>query len=313
MADSSGHDETRPWTYFALGLHIRSERPLPDLIEQPIPSAGAVDIRWGQAPVPPGPADAKSEIVQIDGDAILVTARTVARFYLHAGDEIIVEPAPGASDQLVHAFLLGTVLGLICHQRGLLPLHANAIIVGDRVVAIAGPSGAGKSTLAAHFVERGFGLLSDDVCAISFSPSGDPMAWPGMPRVRLWADAAAALGKSTDGLEAVHNRANKYTFPLAATPPQQGLPLDRIYVLTKPADCPSAAISLLTGSHAMKAIIEQTFRGEFLAPMGGAKQRFARALALSEAAPVYCVPWGHDFSRFAADAGRLERHFRDAA
>jgi hypothetical protein len=305
---------TSHWTYFVLGLHIRSERPLPELIVHSIPADGVVDIRWRSAPVGLIDPDAGSGIVQISGDDILVTARTVARFHLHAGVEIIVEPEPGASDQIVHAFLLGTVLSLACHQRGLLPLHANAIIVGGRAVAIAGHSGAGKSTLAAHFLDRGFELLSDDVCAVSFSLSGAPIAWSGMPRVRLWADAAAALGKSTDGLEAVHNQADKFTFPLGRTPPPpQGLPLDRIYVLTKPADCPSAEISLLTGSRAMNAIIEQTFRGEFLGPMGGAEQRFARALALSETAPVYCVPWNHDFSRFVADAGRLELHFRDTA
>ena len=134
-----------------------------------------------------------------------------------------------------------------------------------------------------------------------------------MPRVRLWADAAAALGKSTDGLEPVHNQMEKYTFPLAASAPPQGVPLDRLYVLAKPADCPSDAISLLTGARAMNAIIEQTFRRQFLGRMGGAEQRFACALALSERAPVYCLPWAHDFSRFAANAHQLEQHFLHAA
>jgi hypothetical protein len=299
---------TSHWTYFAFGLHIRSERPLPDLIEQPIPDEGAVDIRWAPAPVALADSDVASRIVQISGDDILVTARKAARFHLHAGAEIIVEPAPGASDQIVHALLLGTVLSLACHQRGLLPLHANAIVVDGRAVAIAGRSGAGKSTLAAHLLDRGFGLLSDDVCAVSFSPSGAPLAWAGMPRLRLWRDAAAALGKSTTGLEPVHNQIEKYSFPLVAPPPQ-GLPLDRIYVLTNPADCPSEAISLLTGARATQAIMEQTFRREYLGGMGGAEQRFARAVALSKATPIYCLPWVHDFSRFAADAERLEGHF----
>jgi hypothetical protein len=304
---------TADWTYFVLGLHVRSERPLPELVVHPGGGEDYVEIRWGAAPVAPLTPEATSEIVQINGDDILVTARTAARFHLHAGVRVIVEPEPGASEQTVNAFLLGTVLSLICHQRGVLPLHANAIIVGDRAVAIAGHSGAGKSTLAAHFVERDYGLLSDDVCAISFSASGVPIAWSGMPRVRLWADAAAALGKATDGLEPVHNQIDKYTFPLPVAAPPRGLPLDRIYVLTKPDDCPSTAISLITGSRAVKAIAEQTFRQEFLGPMAGAEQRFARAVRLSQCTPVFAVPWGHDFGRFAANAGQLERHFLEPA
>ena len=37
---------TAHWSYFVLGLHVRSERPLPDLTEQSIPAHDAVHIRW---------------------------------------------------------------------------------------------------------------------------------------------------------------------------------------------------------------------------------------------------------------------------
>ena len=43
--------------------------------------------------------------------------------------------APGASSRNVRVFLLGSAFGALLHQRGLLPLHANAVEVDGRAVA----------------------------------------------------------------------------------------------------------------------------------------------------------------------------------
>src|SRR5258708_39789946 len=94
-------------------------------------------------------------------------------------------------------------MGAIFHQRGLLPLHANAIEVGGQAVAFVGPSGAGKSTLAAYFRDRGYRVLCDDVWVVSFGSDGEPLAWPGVPRVKLWGDALAAFCPRVGDLEPV--------------------------------------------------------------------------------------------------------------
>jgi len=100
-----------------------------------------------------------------------------ARYLVRAGREIIVQPADTATKRNVRCFLLGSALAALCHQRGIYPLHANAIQFGDRAFIFAGPSGAGKSTLAFYFNNQGCRVLSDDVCVIGLNaknnlPSG---------------------------------------------------------------------------------------------------------------------------------------------
>ena len=100
----------------------------------------------------------------------------------------------------VRLFLLGSAFGVLLHQRGLLPLHANAIEIDGRAVAFMGPSGAGKSTLAAWFHDRAFRVIADNVCAISRNSEGRRQAAPGLPRLRLWAEALELMGRSSHAL-----------------------------------------------------------------------------------------------------------------
>jgi hypothetical protein len=78
--------------------------------------------------------------------------------------------------------LLDSVLFSVALLRGLEALHAGAIVVGDRAVAIAAGAGGGKSTLIAELIGEGAELLSDDVVAISPGPTEEPpIAHPGPP------------------------------------------------------------------------------------------------------------------------------------
>ncbi|HEY0106804.1 MAG TPA: hypothetical protein VGB91_12020 [Rhizomicrobium sp.] len=272
-----------------------------------------VEIRW--APLDPVLAGARHRgpAVQIADGEIQLAVGDIARYRMRAGSEIVIDALPGASDRDVRAYLLGGALGLLCHQRALLPLHANAVVVRDRAVAIAGRSGAGKSTLAAHYHDKGYDLLSDDVCAITFPEAGHPLAWSGIPRLRLWRDSAEASGRDVDRLDPVADGLDKYHWPVTLRAPQQGLPLARIYVLTDTANCSQAEISRLRGGDALEAVMEQTFRREYLGVMDGAAQRFARGIALLARVPVFRVAWPHDYRRLAAEAARLEDHMLDDA
>ena len=112
------------------------------------------------------------------------------------GRRIIVDPADGADPRNVRLYLLGSAMGLLLHQRGVLPLHANAVEIDGQAFAFMGPSGAGKSTLAAWFHDQGLRVVADDVCAVHFDAQLRPWVSQGLPRLRLWKSALEATGRS---------------------------------------------------------------------------------------------------------------------
>ena len=102
-------------------------------------------------------------------------------------------PGPSATDVAVRADLLGRVLALAAHTDGHLALHASAVSIGDTAIGFLGPKHAGKSTLAMALVRAGARLITDDTLVVRLTKSG-AVAAPGVQHVRLWDDAARALG-----------------------------------------------------------------------------------------------------------------------
>ncbi|HST61074.1 MAG TPA: hypothetical protein VLK84_20385 [Longimicrobium sp.] len=90
-------------------------------------------------------------------------------------------------------YLLGSLFGFVLRLRGIPALHASAIALGDRSVAICGPAGAGKSTTAAAFASRGHPVLADDIVPLAGTAEGI-FVQPAYPHLRLWPDVLPALG-----------------------------------------------------------------------------------------------------------------------
>jgi hypothetical protein len=201
----------------------------------------------------------------------------------------------------------------LSHRRGLLPLHANAVVADGGAYAFSGHSGAGKSTLAAHFAREGYPVLCDDVCAISFDDGGTPLAWPGLPRLKLWGDAAHAFGHDSTSLDRAVEGLDKYHVPLIQAGATQAVPFRRLYLLarTEPGEAP--AISRLHGQRAMAVVMEHTYRNGYLGPMGLAAQHFRRCAELMRRAEVYEArrDWGYEV--FGRQAQLFERHIHEAA
>jgi hypothetical protein len=92
--------------------------------------------------------------------------------------------------EAARADVIGRVLPLALHAGGILSLHASAVAIGDEGIAFLAPKFHGKSTLATALLEEGARLLSDDVLPVRISEP--PLCSPGVPRLRLWHDAARA-------------------------------------------------------------------------------------------------------------------------
>ncbi len=299
--------------YLAFGLHLRSEIPLPELAVAPGGNDGlpVVTIRIGAVPENIDDPRHSNSNMQVAHDDFLLTAAGAGRYRVRGGEEIVVEPSPGAPERSVSMFLLGSAVGVLCHQRGLLPLHACAVEVDGGAMAFVGESGAGKSTLAAYLHDRGYRLLCDDVCVIGQGESGTPVAWPGVRRIKLWQDALTALRGGHGNLEPVMEGQDKYYVPVTSVSDHRPLPLKRIYVLDN-ADAPEdAGITRVIGASAINAVITQTYRRGIADKMGTRQRHFRQGAAMLKSVGIFTFRRQRGFDVFEREAARLEQHMRD--
>lgn len=283
MTDAS-RPECDQRDYAVFGLRIRSDLNLPELL--PATGASSPDVIIERGSVPQISQCAKDGLSEMDGALVLVIPK-VARYKIEEGNRITVEPEPGVPEPNVRLFLLGSAFGVLLHQRRLLPLHANAVEIDGRAVAFMGPSGAGKSTLAAWFYDRGFTIIADDVCVVSFGLDGCPQAAPGLPRLRLWAQALELTGRDRRGLKRsfLNDEDEKFDVPMdAASAARSPITLGAIYLLDRGDQF---SVVALRGIEAADAIFANTYRGEYLAKTSGQKEHWESAVRLAREIPVF--------------------------
>jgi hypothetical protein len=116
-----------------------------------------------------------------------------------AGTRLWVTWPGSASVETTALYLLGPVLALVLRYRGVVCLHASAVVVNGRAIVFAGAEEAGKSTTAAAFARRGFPALSDDVVPLA-ERDGVFFAFPGSPQLRLWPESVEMLFGPRDSL-----------------------------------------------------------------------------------------------------------------
>ena len=296
---------TSPYHLYRLfGLTVASELPLPELRPCAGDAPPDVTVRLGAVPETQAPGFATA-----GGGAVLWVEGT-GRYFMRDGAEMVVQPEPGVADRNLRIYLLGSAMGAILHQRGLLPLHANAVVVDGRAIAFSGRSGSGKSTLAAWFHDRGFEVLADDVCVVTMEADG-PVAQPGVPRLRLWREALGASGRTAEDYELSFEGRDKYDVPTAASAEPEAVPLGAVYML-EPAVGADATVERLAGSAAAAALIANTYRRAWLETLGRTAPHFLACTALAARVPVFRAGRDWGFDRFDAEAERLLAHARAA-
>jgi hypothetical protein len=292
--------------YRLYGLEVASDLPLDGAAPgDPELPADVRIVREPDLPVTHAPADA----ILREGEGVVFSVAGVARYRIIGGARIDVAIGAGADPHAVALFLTGTAIGLLLQQRGLLVLHANALVRDGRALAVLGPSGAGKSTLAARLVQAGFALLADDVVAVRTGSDGDaPRALPGFARMRLWGEAASALGIDAATLAPVRAQVDKYVVP-AARPARVAVPLAAVYILERADALAETGFARLRGTEAVAALMANSYRGQYLALTGGERHHFGDCVALARSVPVHrwSRRWGHDEG--AAQTDSLIAHF----
>lgn len=296
--------------FILCGWRVWSELPLaPDLP----PWAGddrPPDLRIRLGPVAElGDAVERTPFLQVGGDGrCRLAVSAVAHILIQGGREMVVEPHPGATPAELRTFLLGPALGLLCHQRGLFPLHAACVRVGAGAVALAGASGTGKSTLAAVLAGRGHWVLADDVCVVDAAAAGGPSALPGYPRLKLWRCVVEAFALAPDQLEA--NRVGQEKYHLVLAPPGglvSGLvPLRAVVLLSDPAGSAAAVLSPVVGEDAAAALAELVYRRRAALAMGRGAALAGAITGPLATVPMFRLDRGSGLAHLDAQAELLE-------
>jgi len=156
-------------------------------------------------------------------------------------------------------YLLGPVMGFVMLLRGIVCLHASAIAVGDKAIALLGPAGSGKSTTAAAFSDRGYNVLAEDVVTLD-DRGRNFLVRPGYPCIRLWPASVKALYGSESHLPKLTPNWDKCYLDLKEQFHTDPLPLAAIYQLgERRPDANAPFVDSLDRSEGLLSLIANTY------------------------------------------------------
>ena len=286
--------------YRVYELTIASEWPLPGLL--PAADTRQIDIHIRQGTV----ADFQPAVCfQASPQQVLVWLPDVARIQICGGNDILVEPLHPHKHDAIALFLLNHALAIVLLQRGLLVLHAGAVLVGgqagDQCVALAGPSGAGKSTLLAALHEQGYAVAGDELCVLRVDADGATVL-PGPRMMQLWAEVLPALALADCPTFPVRTGLPKYFVPL--TGEMACVPLRELCVL-RWADDSAPCRTPLTGTAKLEALLQQVYQPRYVEGMQLWPQVGAQCLRLAGRISVTMLTRRRDLAALPASLACL--------
>lgn len=304
----SASSDTAYGDYLLCGWRVRSELPLPELLPWSGDAKAAVSVTVCSGELPDRLENAVNPANHLmtvgpDGDVLLHIPGLVK--ILAVGGHSLTVHILRPGDPGWRLYLLGAALAYLCHQRGLLPLHAATLVVGGKAIAIAGPSGYGKSTLALALSRRGHLLLSDDVTVLSpaTEKGGKPLILPAYPRLKLWRDSIENFGEEPESFRRVREGLDKFDLCGLGDFDPTPRPLDGVMLLGKGE---VAALTAVPKPLAMVQLFRQISRMKTAHCMGRRPQLFAEAGAIAGAVPVWQLTRSADFADLPALVALVE-------
>ena len=144
--------------------------------------------------------------LKVKDDQIEMNIRDLANFRMEGGNKITIKSKNKNNDDALRTYLLGSVMGGILIQRGILLLHANALEKSGKVIVCAGEKGVGKSTISYILMSNGWKLLSDDLVAIN----ENGIVLPGIPRIKLFKGVIEGLNLNINKFRHLYFNEDKY-------------------------------------------------------------------------------------------------------
>lgn len=291
--------------YTAYGLVIHSDLIFPELPTTPSHKIPDVIIQRGNIdwlPHRSGPQDSCSRITP---ERVYFFWGHIGKILIAKGQNIVVDPCPDVSEDVIRLPILGVAFAALLHQRGQLALHASAVAIKGKAVAFLGDAGWGKSTLAASLHARGYDLLCDDVLALDFTKN-EITVLPAFPQLKLWPDALETIGVVPEQLSRLSAQVEKRRRPISNGFSQLPIPLGAIYILgvdsklqIQPLSPQEAVVALVRNSHA--ALSRQL-------KVDGKESHFRQCTTLAKQIPVYGLKRPKNLAMLPAVADLVEHH-----
>jgi hypothetical protein len=217
----------------------------------------------------------------------LIKIRDVADFEIIEGRRIRVWPASVATRKDIEIFLLGPAWATLCHQRGLLPLHASSILTRGGMVAFAGHSGSGKSTTAAMLNVSGYQLVADDILPIGFIDGSIPGAWPYLRRLKLHQSPIVKFGLTPTELVSSSLDNEKYFVQPESVARDAWNRLTRLYLLVNSPSAESVCIDRMTSLEAIRILADQTYHFDYVLNSGRFREHLDLCVLLASKIAIY--------------------------
>ena len=297
--------------YDVFGGTLRSELQIDEL-----PSAGAQAPDWtlrvidAIAPKPKGES-LGSDVVHGDtrvhgyreADGFSLVFDDTGRFDVSAdGSEITWHRPPDVALPAVQADITSRVMALALHAGGVFTLHASAVSVAGRGLAFLGPKYHGKSTICSALVLEGARALSDDTVPVH--AGAEPTLSPGVPKLRLWTDAAARLF-GTDEEPRLRKRIMDH---LDAHQVETGaVAFSAAYILNPVTELPDGAAAQRERLDTVRATMSLVMHSKLGAVLAGSESAvvLSRAAEIASVVPVYALHVVRDLERIDEVAQRL--------
>ena len=272
------------YNYFAFGLQFESEIELPELHTC---DGGDADVKilYGNVPNEIYPLYVGEDFYQVAEDEFLLRIDGVASYYVTGGEQIVVQPFNQDLSE-VRLYLLGTVMGVLLMQRGIIPGHGSAVVIDGRCIIFVGVSGAGKSTMAAALCNKGHLLLADDISAVTFDKDGLPWVHSAYPQQKLWQDSASMLGIDTTPLQRLYGDLDKYAVPLSVGFWGYPMRLNAIYEINV-QHSNNITINPVIGAEKVATIMNHTYRSGLLEGLGLKIQHFKKCATIAKHTPIF--------------------------
>lgn len=254
-------------TYKAFGFNVSSDIALPELqvLNEGVDTID-ISIEAGDTTQLWEDSVKLNSYTSVSEYLVMFYIPETAIYAIRSGKEIIYTPLEGSCDDANRLYLLGSCMGALLMQRGILPLHGSAIEIDGKAYAIVGDSGAGKSTLASAFLREGFRLISDDVIPVTFS-DGVPIVTPAYPQQKLWLESLNHFGMESEGLRPIIDRETKFAIPVQSQFVSKSLPLAGVFELVK-TENDHLEFLPVSNLQRLHTLFCHTYRNFLIGPMG---------------------------------------------